>query len=234
MRMILSFLPAFLTISTFSQNINLSIDSVNTLLCKKWQVDYALMGNMKIEQPPGATEINYEFLKNGTVIMTTSAATDKDKTRGSWIYDVKNKRVKIVTYNKNTGVITGLNNSMLIMQMNTDKNGFAEGELKMVCKPKMNESTQPEQKQTATPLIQIKNTSLKNPDSAILCIGIKNVIEISGLQGNVSISVTTGATIKKIAENKFEVIPSRKGSFFIRVAQNNKNVGAKSYTAVNK
>lgn len=234
MKLILTSLFAILTLGTFSQNIILSPDSINTLLCKKWQVDYALMGNMKIEQLPGATEINYEFLKNGTVIMTTSPATDKEKTKGSWSYDAKNKRIKIVTYNKNTGVITDLNDSLFVMQMNTDKNGSAEGELKIVCKPKVKESIQQEQVETNTSSVQIKNISLKNTDAAVLYVGIQNIIEIEGVQGNVSISATPTATIKKISENKFAVIPSGKGTVVVTVTQNYKMIGSKTYTAISK
>ena len=74
---------------SFGQTINLSADSITTLLCKKWEVDYAIMGNMKIGRMPGATEINFEFNKDKTFLMTSTDPTDK--TKGTWAYDTKKK-----------------------------------------------------------------------------------------------------------------------------------------------
>jgi len=78
-----------LSMNSFSQTINLSADSIATLLCKKWEVDYAMMGNMKIGKIPGATEINYEFNMDKTFLMTSK--DPKDKTKGTWAYDTKRK-----------------------------------------------------------------------------------------------------------------------------------------------
>jgi hypothetical protein len=189
------------------------------------------MDNMKIDQLPGATEINFEFFKDGKVMMTSNPATDANKAKGKWNYDPNNKHIKIITNNKNTGEIINLDEQVFIMQMNTDKNGSPSGELKTVFKPKFIDSNRQTQKQTTSSRLLIKNTSLKNPDSAILYVGSQNIIEIEGAQNDVSITAT-GATIKKTGRTKFIVIPSKQGSVFISVSQNFKMIATKQYTAV--
>lgn len=62
---------------SFGQTINLSTDSITTLLCKKWEVDYSIMGDMKIGRMPGATEINFEFNKDKTFFLTSNDPNDK-------------------------------------------------------------------------------------------------------------------------------------------------------------
>lgn len=230
MRIVLISLLTLSTCNAFSQNIDLPLDSIKTLLCKKWEVSYALMGNTRIDQLPGATELNFEFLKDGTVV-TSSNPTDRDKTKGKWSYEPSKKHIKIITNNKNTVEIIDLNEQMFVMQMNTDKNEFPSGDLKTIFKPKLTVSNQQMQKQMTTSQVQIKNTSLKNTDSAILYIGVENMIEIEGAQNNVSITVT-GATIKKVGAAKFIVSPSKPGRIAISVSQDFKMIAIKEYTAV--
>ena len=91
---------------SFGQTINLSADSIVTLLCKKWEVDYAIMGNEKIGRIPGATEINYEFFKDKTFIMTSNDPTDK--TKGTWTYDPKKKIIKLIINGKSNATIISL------------------------------------------------------------------------------------------------------------------------------
>ena len=110
---------SFLLLSTnsFSQTINLSTDSITTLLCKKWEVDYAMMGNMKIGRIPDATEINFEFYKDKSLLLTSNDS--KVKTKGTWAYDTKKKIIKLtVNGNSNSNVIS-LKEGELIMLVDT-------------------------------------------------------------------------------------------------------------------
>lgn len=70
-----------------AQSISLLSDSIATLLCKKWEVDYAMMGWMKIGRIPGATDINYEFNKDKTFTITSDDAKRNQLARGA--YDPK-------------------------------------------------------------------------------------------------------------------------------------------------
>ncbi|MNE09693.1 hypothetical protein D3C80_1023790 [compost metagenome] len=87
-RIILSLVGLFLSIAaSFSQSIDLPTDTVTALLCSKWEVNYALIGGMKIGRMPGATEIKYEFNKDGTILLTSTNPNKKAK--GTWVYDSK-------------------------------------------------------------------------------------------------------------------------------------------------
>jgi hypothetical protein len=110
---------SFLLSSTklFSQSIDLPADSVTTLLCKKWEVNYALIGNMKISSIPGATEIIYEFNKDKTFLMTSNDA--KDKTKGDWSYDEERKIIKLNINGKNSTSIISLKEGEFVMLADT-------------------------------------------------------------------------------------------------------------------
>jgi hypothetical protein len=107
----------FLSTNSFSQKIDLSTDSIATLLCKKWEVNYAMMGDMKIGKVPGATEINYEFNKDRTFLMTSN--DPKDKTKGTWAYDTKKKLIKLTVSGKSNSSIISLKEGEFILLADT-------------------------------------------------------------------------------------------------------------------
>lgn len=107
----------FSNTKSLGQTINLSADSITTVLCKKWQVDYAIMGGMKIGRIPGATEINYEFNKDKTFLMTSN--DPKDKTKGTWAYDTKKKIIKLIINGKSNTSIISLKEGELMMLADT-------------------------------------------------------------------------------------------------------------------
>jgi hypothetical protein len=100
-------------IKSNGQSINLSMDSITTLLCKKWEVDYAIMGNEKIGRGPGAPEINYEFKKDKTYLATTN--DPKDNIKGTWSYDAKKKIIKLIEKGKTNMSIISLKQGELVM-----------------------------------------------------------------------------------------------------------------------
>ena len=103
--------------SLFAQDITISADSIQTLLCKKWEVDYAVVGGMKIGRMPGAEEINYEFNKDKTFTMSNKDA--KEKTKGTWNYDAKKKMIKLTIDGKNRTNVISLNENELVMLVDT-------------------------------------------------------------------------------------------------------------------
>jgi hypothetical protein len=130
-------LISFLLLSTnsFSQTINLSADSISTLLCKKWEVDYAMMGNMKIGRIPGATEINYEFNKDKTFLMTSN--DPKDTKKGTWAYDTKKKIIKLTVNGKsNTSIISLKEGEFIILADTKEATPDDPMEIKVVYKIK--------------------------------------------------------------------------------------------------
>jgi hypothetical protein len=120
---------------SFSQAVDLSTDSVEALLCKKWEVNYALMGERKIGRIPGATEINYEFKKDKTFLMTSN--DPKDNTKGTWAYDAKKKIIKLTINGRNNNNIISLKDEELIMLANMNEGSAGDPmELKIVYKIK--------------------------------------------------------------------------------------------------
>jgi hypothetical protein len=124
-----------ISMNSFSQTINLSADSIATLLCKKWEVDYAMMGNMKIGKIPGATEINYEFNMDKTFLMTSK--DPKDKTKGTWAYDTKKKIIKLTVNGKsNTSIISLKEGELIILADTKEATPDNPMEIKLVYKIK--------------------------------------------------------------------------------------------------
>jgi hypothetical protein len=130
---IISFL--LLSTNSFSQKIDLPTDSIATLLCKKWEVNYAMMGNMKIGKIPGATEINYEFNKDNTFLMTSN--DHKDKTKGTWVYEIKKKIIKLTVNGKsNTSIVTLKEGELIILANTKEATPDDPMEIKLVYKIK--------------------------------------------------------------------------------------------------
>ena len=105
------------TNTLFSQTINLPVDSVTNLLCKKWQMDYAMMGGMKIGKMPGATESNYEFKKDKTFILTSNNNSPAGK--GTWSYDQSKKLIKLTINGKSNVSIISLKADQLELLADT-------------------------------------------------------------------------------------------------------------------
>jgi hypothetical protein len=105
------------TNSAFSQNINIPADSVTNLLCKKWEMDYAMMGGMKIGKMPGATESNYEFKKDKTFILTSNNNSPAGK--GTWSYDQSKKLIRLTINGKSNVSIISLKADQLELLADT-------------------------------------------------------------------------------------------------------------------
>jgi hypothetical protein len=102
--------------TSFAQ-IKTPVDSISTLLCKQWVVDYAMMGNMKIGKPPGTSTPDYQFNENKKVVV--SSGQTKDKTTGTWSYDSNKKVIKIIINGKTNGTVVSLTATELIMLIDT-------------------------------------------------------------------------------------------------------------------
>ncbi|HLK28056.1 MAG TPA: DUF4923 family protein [Puia sp.] len=114
-----AFIILFLLCSSksFCQTIDVQEDSLKNLLCKKWQMDYAMMGGMKINKMPSAAEANFEFKKDGTFIETTNK--DSKKINGTWIYDKNKKHIKLTINGKSSLSIISLKEDELTMLADT-------------------------------------------------------------------------------------------------------------------
>jgi len=93
------------------------MDTIETLLCKKWEFDYTMMGGMKIVRKPGAAEMNFEFKKDKTVLLTSN--NPGDKTKGTWNYDTNKKIIKVTFNGKSNGSIISLKEEEFVMVVDT-------------------------------------------------------------------------------------------------------------------
>jgi hypothetical protein len=127
----LSFITGLLfVIQVSAQTLDLSPSQIDSLLCKKWAVDYALMGNAKIGRGPGAPQMVFEFFKN--------KALTSDGMKGTWEYDKKAKVIRLFFNGKSNSSIVSLTADELIMVMNPPQNKSPDlSDMKMVFKPKV-------------------------------------------------------------------------------------------------
>jgi hypothetical protein len=99
-----------------AQQITAPADSIPVLLCKKWQVSYALADNMKLEMKPGAQSMDYEFNQDKTAWVS---APGIPKTKASWAYDAATKTIKVTINGVSRIKIVGLQADQLTMSIDT-------------------------------------------------------------------------------------------------------------------
>lgn len=107
----------FSNFTLFAQDVKIPSDSIETVLCKKWEADYALLGGMKISQMPGATDMIIEFKNDKTFQITSN--NQKESTKGIWNYDSKKKLINLLINGKSNSAIISLNDNVLIMLIDT-------------------------------------------------------------------------------------------------------------------
>ena len=101
----------------FGQAVDMPLDSVKQLLCKKWVFEYGVLGGQKIGAIPGAETMNFEFKKDGTVLVTSTGL--KKPLPGTWIYDAAKKLVRVRTDKQNRTTITSLKKTEMVLQIDT-------------------------------------------------------------------------------------------------------------------
>ena len=103
--------------SLFGQSINMPADNVTKLLCKKWQIDYALMNGMKVDMAHGATQVNYEFDTDGLFYLANNDPNKKSK--GTWSYETNKKSIKLTINGTSDTNIISLKENELVMMADT-------------------------------------------------------------------------------------------------------------------
>jgi len=95
-----------------AQNINLSADSVTKLLCKKWEMDYALASGKKVNTPASSL-LYFEFSKDATFSIT--GGKPKINAKGTWEYDPKKGMIFLSIAGKGVKTITSLTNDQFVV-----------------------------------------------------------------------------------------------------------------------
>jgi hypothetical protein len=104
--LLLLILSTFAKNELFAQNVNIGGDELTAALCHKWEGEYALMGGMKIDKAPGATDIIFEFKKDNSLIV--SSAMNKQKAQGKWKFDPAKKQILLTVNGASRGNIVAL------------------------------------------------------------------------------------------------------------------------------
>lgn len=100
-----------------AQQITAPADSVPALLCKKWEVSYALIGDAKIEMKPGAQAMDYEFNKDKTAWILGGAGQPKIK--AAWAYNAASKTIGVTVNGQSRIKIVGLQANQLTILIDT-------------------------------------------------------------------------------------------------------------------
>ncbi|MEP3210847.1 MAG: hypothetical protein ABJN95_16715 [Maribacter sp.] len=102
-----------------AQDIGLSKTQLETVLCKQWQIEYALMGGMKIKQMPGAADFDFKFISDGKYDLIRK---DGNNESGIWKYFPENKYVELSIKDKITSRIKSIDESKLILILVSGEN----------------------------------------------------------------------------------------------------------------
>jgi hypothetical protein len=78
----------------YAQSPHLSADSITKLLCKKWELDYAIFQGNKIDYPSSKPKVYVEFYKEGTFLMSGDEPGGIEK--GSWEYDAAKGTISMI------------------------------------------------------------------------------------------------------------------------------------------
>ena len=76
------------TFNLQAQNVNLSKDELIKTLCKNWEVSFASMNGMKINQLPENTAFEVNFNSDGTLYFIGT------EEKGQWLFNAKKKYVE--------------------------------------------------------------------------------------------------------------------------------------------
>lgn len=108
-----------LNTSFFAQNITLTASELETILTKQWEIEYAMMGSMKIGQVPGAKDFDVLLKRDGKYDLIEDDGTIRN---GIWKYVTKNNYIELSIDGKVTTRIKSINKSKLILIMVSEDN----------------------------------------------------------------------------------------------------------------
>lgn len=86
-----------LNVALLAQNIKLSTAKLKTVLCKQWEIDYSLMGGMRIGELPGAPNFDFNFKSDGHYELIRKDGTNE---HGIWFFNYKKKFVELAIEGK--------------------------------------------------------------------------------------------------------------------------------------
>lgn len=120
--------------SLAAQKISQNESELKSLLCQQWEIEFAIMGGMKIGQLPGATDFDFKFRADGTY----DVIKDNEETNtGSWKFYPDEKYVELEMNGTKTSRIASISGNKLVLVMTPEDSGPpGMGEIETHFKPK--------------------------------------------------------------------------------------------------
>lgn len=84
---------------------------LNKILCKNWKPDFAVMGDVKINQLPNTIAFELEFNSDNSYFVIK----DNDKQKGKWTFNPDKKHIELSINNKVTSRIIKINETEFIL-----------------------------------------------------------------------------------------------------------------------
>jgi hypothetical protein len=111
-------LSLFLTINFNSkaQNVTQTKTELNTILCKTWKADYAMMNGMRINQLPNNIAFEFEFLSDNSYFVIK----EKTKQKGKWIFNQNKKYIDLSINNKINSRIIKISENEIVLILVSD------------------------------------------------------------------------------------------------------------------
>jgi hypothetical protein len=103
----------------YAQDVSLNESELKSILCHQWEIEYALMGGMKIGQMPGAADFDFNFHSDGKYDILSE---DGDNKNGLWTYDTENKYIELSIKEKVTSRIKFISKNKLILILVSGQN----------------------------------------------------------------------------------------------------------------
>jgi hypothetical protein len=129
---ITTLLLLFANVKSFAQTINLSPDSVTTLLCKKWEVTHVVLDGKKMEKPSDMGNVTYQFNKDKTL----SLIDEHEIIKGIWQYDLKQKSIKLLLHKELNSVVVSLTKTELVILAAPENATPSSEKLMLICRVK--------------------------------------------------------------------------------------------------
>lgn len=108
-----------INLTAHSQDVTLSEPELSNVLCKRWEIEYAVMNGMKFGQMPGAADFDINFKSDASYNLISE---DGKNDSGIWTYDKKNKYVELSIKDKITSRIKSISNNKLILTLVSGQN----------------------------------------------------------------------------------------------------------------
>lgn len=115
--------------AVYSQNVTKK-ETINQLLCKTWNADYAMMNGLKVQKMGPMKSLTYTFKADNTYLANGIVS-------GKWQYNAKKKNIELFVNGILKSTITTLQSKKIVMILNADKSAPKEvAKLEIYFKPK--------------------------------------------------------------------------------------------------